>query len=161
MKKLLLLVAFLSAGLVYQSASAQVSISANINIGRPIWAPVDYVYADNYYFPEYDMYYDVRARQYHYLDRGRWVCAPSIPVFYRNVDFVRARKVVIHERNPYMRNDYWRSRYGNRRDFGRPDYRDNRRDDRGRDNNWDRRDNNRGNDYGHDNGRHSEHRGRH
>lgn len=154
MKKLLLLVAFLSVGFVYQSATAQVRINANINIGpRPVWVPADYQYAENYYFPDMDVYYDMGIRQYRYMDRGRWVCAPALPACYRNVDLVRARKVVIHDRNPYLRNDYWRERYrDNRRDFDRRDFRDDRRNDR---NDWDRRDNrdNRGN------GRYSEHRG--
>lgn len=150
MKKLLVLVAFLGVGFIYQSATAQVRVSVNINT-RPVWAPADYMYVDNYYFPEYDMYYDVRARHYRYLDRGRWIYTPSIPDCYRSVDFGRARRVVIHEHNPYLRHNYWREKYrDNRRDF-----RDYRRDDRGRDN-WDRRDNDR-NDRG--NGRYSEHRG--
>ena len=161
MKKSLLLVAFLAVGFAYQTAHAQVSISASINIGpRPVWAPADYAYADNYYFPEYDMYYDVYARQYRYLDRGRWMCSPVVPACYARVDLVRARRVVIHERNPYLRNDYWRGRYRNdRRDFDRRDQGNYRDDHRGGGrNDWDRHDRGPGNDRGNGNGRYSDHR---
>lgn len=176
MKKLLLLVAFLGAVSTYQSANAQVSISANINIGRPVWVPVGAAYVENYYFPDIDIYYDMGMRQYRYMDRGRWICAPALPAYYRNVDLVRARRVVIHEHNPYLRHDYWRARYRvHNRDYGRPHahYRNDHGNNYRNDGHWDRGDRgpnkndrnrydngrNDRNDRGNGNGRHSEHRG--
>lgn len=117
MKKTLLLFALVLCSALYIKADAQVGI--NVNIGsQPVWGPTGYDYAENYYFPDMDVYYNVPNRQFIYRDRGNWISAYSLPSFYRNYDLYNSYKVVINEPRPYLRNDFWHSRYSSYR--GRP-----------------------------------------
>lgn len=117
MKRLILPVALIVGLCSFKSTEAQVRVNASINIGGgyPAWIPAGSAYAENYYFPDLDMYYDMGGHQYWYLNAGRWICAPVLPAIYANIDMYRARRVVIHDARPYLRPDYWRSYYGGRR----------------------------------------------
>lgn len=117
MKKIILLIALVLSSALYKVANAQVGVTVNIG-NQPVWGPTGYDYAEYYYFPDMDVYYHIPDRQFIYFDRGRWISAYSLPSFYRNYDLYRSYKVVINEPNPFMRNDYWRSRYSSYR--GRP-----------------------------------------
>ncbi|WP_291908062.1 hypothetical protein [Chitinophaga sp. CB10] len=167
-KATILLIAAMIAGVSINKSFAQVRV--NINIGsQPLWGPVGYDYVQYYYIPDADAYYDVAAQQFIYLERNRWVYGPALPAYY-HCDIDRCYKVVVNERDPFRRADYYRNTYGryrgyydrqplirNTRDVRyvqvRRDYRDNDRryygDDRnnsswrinpGRDNRDDRRD---------------------
>jgi hypothetical protein len=89
---------------------AQVQVSVNIG-NQPVWGPVGYDYVDYYYFPERDVYYHVPDRQFIYFDHGSWISGYSLPGYYGNFDPYRSYKVVINEPRPFVRNDYWHSRY--------------------------------------------------
>ncbi len=165
MKKILFISAILLSGFCF-TANAQVSV--NINIGRqPIWGPVGYDYVDYYYLPDYDVYYDVPRGMFVYFDLGRWNFAATLPPRYGRYDLYHSYKVVINDRDPWLRNDYYRAHYFSYRGRYQPvirDSRDNRyfaereryehersydrREDRQEEHNWRRDD-----DYGRDNGR--------
>ncbi|GEP91576.1 hypothetical protein SAMN05660909_03662 [Chitinophaga terrae (ex Kim and Jung 2007)] len=88
-------------------------VSVNINIGsQPAWGPVGYDYAQYYYMPDIDAYYSIPKRQFIYLDGGRWVFARSLPSHY-HYDLDRGYKVVINDRDPWLRNDVYRVKYSN------------------------------------------------
>ena len=91
-------------------AGAQVSFSLNIG-SQPAWGPVGYDHADYYYLPDADAYYDINGATFMYMEGGTWVSGPYLPGRYRDMDLYRAHKVVINERNPWMHNDRYRSRY--------------------------------------------------
>ncbi|TDH28033.1 hypothetical protein EXU57_06100 [Segetibacter sp. 3557_3] len=112
MKKILLLTSVLLATAMYKSANAQVSIRVNIG-DQPVWGPVGYDFVDYYYFPEADFYYNVPQQQFIYFDGRRWVSAYALPGRYSNYDLFRSYKVVVNDPDPFRRNDYYRSRYGN------------------------------------------------
>lgn len=97
---------------MYTSADAQVRVSISANIGRqPMWGPAGYNYAQFYYLPDINMYYDVQARQFVYCDRGRWIYTSTLPTGYRNYDLYRGYKVVVNEPMPYLHNNAHRHDY--------------------------------------------------
>ncbi|HMR82955.1 MAG TPA: hypothetical protein PKE30_07485 [Niabella sp.] len=97
--------AFIFAGFTLsQSADAQISIRINIG-NQPAWGPVGYDYARYYYLPEANVYYDIDAARYMYLQRGRWVTARQLPSMYRGINLYNTYKVVINRNYaPYRDN---------------------------------------------------------
>lgn len=112
MKKLILSAVILLSCLTFKNASAQVSVSLGVNIGsQPDWGPVGYDYANYYYMPDIDTYYDVPAHQYVYLDNNVWVHRAYLPVRYRSYNLYNGYKVVINHRSPWLRGGYYRTTY--------------------------------------------------
>ena len=111
MKKLILTTAIAFSTLfMVQQANAQVSL--NINIGsQPMWGPVGYDYVNYYYLPDIDVYYDVPARRYVYLDGGVWVHRTYLPARYKNYNLYNGYKVVINNSNPWRNHTVVRNRY--------------------------------------------------
>lgn len=167
MKKFLPAIALL--GLLQIATPGQAQVRVQVNVGmQPQWGPSGYDYANYYYLPDIDVYYNVPRRQFVYLNRGRWEFAASLPAYYRSFDLYSSYKVVINDDAPYMRCDYYRGQYGRYRGYhGRqmvirdaPRYRYDRRPEQH--NRYDRderygRDDRRGHDDRHDNGRHNGH----
>jgi len=119
MKKLVLLIAICICGLMSQTATAQVSIRANISL-QPLWGPVGYDYVEYYYLPDVDAYYYVPTHMFFYMENGRWVNRPYLSGRYRNFDLYSARKYVVNEPRPYLHNQQYRTRYANARGYNRP-----------------------------------------
>jgi hypothetical protein len=112
MKKLLLSAVILLSCLTIKTASAQVSVSLGLNIGsQPAWGPVGYDHADYYYMPDIDTYYNVPTHQYVYFENNVWVHHAYLPVRYRSYNLYNGYKVVINERDPWLRHDVYRTRY--------------------------------------------------
>lgn len=80
---------------------AQVSVNVNIQ-SQPLWGPVGYDYVSYYYLPQYDVYYNVPARKYVYLDGGQWIFAAALPPRFVNVDLYTTYKVVLTEPRAYI-----------------------------------------------------------
>ena len=157
MKKLIFTAVILVSCLTFKNANAQIHFSVGVNIGsQPDWGPVGYDRAAYYYIPDVDGYYDVSAHQYIYLENNVWVHRQYLPYRYRNYDLYHGYKVVINDRDPWLRNSNYRARYAGFR--GRHDQtiiRDSH-DARYR-NHWRGGPENHGGGYGrdhHDNGRH-------
>ena len=109
MKKIFLICAIVLSA-VYYKADAQVSV--NINIGRqPVWGPPGYDYVHYYYLPDYDVYYDVPRGMFVYFDLGRWNFGASLPPRYGRYDLYHSYKVVVNDRDPWLRHKYYRSHY--------------------------------------------------
>ncbi|MEP6746545.1 MAG: hypothetical protein ABJB86_02400 [Bacteroidota bacterium] len=154
MKKILLLSSvFVSSLFIYNAANAQFQASINIGV-QPEWGPSGYNYAENYYLPDAEAYYNVPSRQFVYFDRGNWVYASSLPGRFQNYDLYSGYKVVMNERQPWLHFNNHRSFYANYRfrhdqvairdfreyghgGYGRPGF-----DNRGRDWGYNRSDNN-------------------
>lgn len=91
---------------------AQIKIGINLNIGsQPVWGPVGYDYAEYYYLPDIEVYYNVARRQYVYQQNRRWIFSSSLPARARGYDVYRGHKVVINEPQPYLRNNDFRKKY--------------------------------------------------
>ncbi len=69
-----------------------------------------YDYVNYYYLPDHDVYYDVPRGMFVYLNLGRWTFGRTLPARY-HYDLYRSYKVVINDRDPWLRNNYYRSRY--------------------------------------------------
>lgn len=139
MKKYLLLV--LMTGTLAATETTQAQISLNIRIGSPAWGVPGVSRADYYFLPDIDAFYDLRGRQFVYLDRGRWCFSNALPGWHRGFDLFGARKIIINEPNPWSRYDFYHRRYAPPVMVYRD--RDDWRHDRGRHNGWydnDRRD---------------------
>ena len=186
MKKFSILSAIALCGLFYNTANAQVRFHIGLNVGPvrvaytarpvvvedPIYQEPVQVYDDSndddyYYLPDVDAYYDINAGCYYYNDGYDWVSCAYLPGAYRNYDWRSVRRYEIREHRPFMRNDFYRSRYNGReiaewrnyrrdnwdRGYRRNDHFDNRRDDRfnNRNSGFERHDYNRGDDHRFDN----------
>lgn len=93
-------------------ADAQIKVSVNFNIGsQPTWGPTGYDYAQYYYMPDIDSYYDVSRRQFIYSSGNRWVRSSKLPSKYRNYNLDNGYKVVVNQQNPYLQNNSYRDKY--------------------------------------------------
>ena len=97
MKKLIFALGLgLIIGMVnFNKAEAQVHVSINIDI-QPAWGPSGYNYAEFYFIPEINVYYDVINHLYYYLNGRRWVSGMYLPMAYSHYDFYSLYKVVIN-----------------------------------------------------------------
>lgn len=92
--------------------AAKVNVNVNINI-QPNWGPSGYDYVSYYYLPEYNVYYNVINKKFHYKSGQRWVTAAQLPPQFGRVDLYRTYKVVINnQNNPYLYNDKHIRTYG-------------------------------------------------
>ena len=97
MKKLLFILGFgLIIGMVHlNKAEAQVHVNINIDV-HPAWGPSGYNYAEYYYIPEINIYYDVIRQLYIYPNGRRWISTMYLPVDYWYYDFYSLYKVVLN-----------------------------------------------------------------
>lgn len=111
MKKMILMAVV--AACTWFTAPAQVSFSINIG-SQPAWGPVGYDYADYYYLPDADAYYDIGARMFVYREGNYWRRGPALPGRYGRIDLYRTHKVVInHVREPWNNHaTYYRQYHG-------------------------------------------------
>lgn len=133
MKKINIIMFIAALFLISSSdVSAQVHVSINVN-SQPQWGPDEYDYVEYYYLPEFGIYYYAPKAQFIFRKGNRWVYAYDLPYQYRNVNLYSTYKVVINEKRPYLRNNYYASHYrkyknahsrqGNIRDSKNPKYR--------------------------------------
>jgi hypothetical protein len=110
MKKLILLFALCTSGLLCETIFAQVTFRINIS-SQPIWGPVGYDHVEYYYLPDIDAYYYVPRHKFIYVEDGRWITRSYLPPRYRDYDVYNARKVVINEPKPYLHHQDYRAKY--------------------------------------------------
>jgi hypothetical protein len=130
MKRILFLSALIAGSLSFNAAKAQIGVHLNVNLGpRPVYVAPAPVVDDYYYLPDAEAYYSVPEHVYYYQNEGRWISSPRLVGRYRDYDYSRMRHYVINEPRPYLRNDYYRSRYSspqmvvrNNRGYGNQGY---------------------------------------
>ena len=127
MKKPIFVLLFMATAFSFQSATAQVRVGININIGdQPRWRPAGYDYVEYYYMPDIESYYYVPSHQFIYLSNGRWVFSDTLHYRYRSYNLYTGTKIVINRPNAYQYYPEHKMRYGNRKI----------RHDNGRHNGW-------------------------
>ena len=131
MKKLIILSAIAMSGLIYNTADAQIGIQVGFHFGHPrVYAPAPVVVEqapvydndnDYYYLPDVNAYYNVSEQCYYYFDGDNWVTAEYLPGQYSDFDWRNARRFEVRAERPYLRNEFYRSRYNGRviGDWGR------------------------------------------
>jgi len=101
MKRIILAAIIGVASLSSISTQAQVNVSVNIG-SQPQWGPTGYDHVDYYYLPDMDVYYNVPAKQYVYLENGRWITRRSLPSRYKDYNLYNSYKVVMNNPKPYL-----------------------------------------------------------
>lgn len=103
---------FITALLLVCTMEAQVRFNVNLNFDRqPVWGPVGVDYAENYYLPDIEVYYNVSLHRFYYNQRGRWISSSSLPSRYRDYDLYNSYKVVVNDRNPWRNHNANRDKY--------------------------------------------------
>ena len=101
--------------LMTYSLSTHAQVSVNVNLGTPpAWGPVGYNSAHYYYLPDVQSYYDVRVREFIYLNNDKWYRSKSKPAQYRNYNLYTAYKVVLTDykgNSPYTYFNTHKTRY--------------------------------------------------
>lgn len=95
---------------------------------QPDWGPAGYEYAEFYYIPDMDVYYDVTRSVFRVEERGRWVEAAELPERFASYDIYSCYKVVINGREPWLNHrnhDFVYDRY-RRKPFRQQTIRDSR-----------------------------------
>lgn len=110
MQRIIIFITILFTGSISNYTHAQVNVSINIGV-QPVWGPVGYDYAEYYYIPDIDAYYDVPNRNYVYYDNSRWVTMRSLPPRYQSIDLYSVHKVVINAPSPWTHHDQYRTQY--------------------------------------------------
>jgi len=95
MKRLLFILGIgLIVGMVPNTkVEAQINININIDL-HPAWGPSGYDYAEYYYIPEINVYYDVINRLFIYPHGRRWISAMYLPAAYHYYDFYSLYKAI-------------------------------------------------------------------
>jgi hypothetical protein len=99
--------------LVSSTSNAQLSISLNIGTA-PAYSNSTHINVGYYYMPDIQSYYDVRAKQYIYLERGNWKRSRNLPNQYRRYDINNGYKVALndyHGNRPYTNFNNDKTRY--------------------------------------------------
>ena len=92
--------------------NAQVHIGVNFNLNsQPAWGPTGNDYAENYYLPDIDVYYNVSRHRFYYNNRGRWRYSTNLPSRYGNYNLYNSYKVVINDRDPWRNHETYREKY--------------------------------------------------
>ncbi|MGH2647390.1 MAG: hypothetical protein ACRDE8_07475 [Ginsengibacter sp.] len=158
MKKLMMMALLVISGLVYSSQTfAQLHVSINIG-DQPAWAPEGTDNAEYYYIPDMDIYYDVPAHQFLYLQNRRWVRTSVLPTQYRKYDLYKVHKVPVNEARAYRNHRRDREEYAQYRGkFDQVSLRDSH-DEKYKDNhdNWSNNRFRKGHSNGHGNGNNGE-----
>ncbi len=111
MKKIFAILAVCFALLNAPSVQAQVSININL---QPSWGPSGYDYAEYYYIPELNIYYDVVNALFYYTSGSSWISSKFLPLRYKRYDLSTMYKVVLNgEPTPWLNNKAHKKTYKN------------------------------------------------
>lgn len=112
MKKILFALSIiLAVGLLNNTAKAQVNINVNVN-SQPAWGPSGYDYANFYYFPDLNIYFDISNSSFYYLSGSKWTSSRYLPDKYSKYDFYSMYKVVINDNSqPWLSNKTHKKEY--------------------------------------------------
>lgn len=113
MKKLVIALSlFFVMGLASPVSAQNINININVNVDKqPSWGPVGYDYAEYYYFPDLNIYYDVASSLFYYLTSGNWTSHQYLPDKYRKYDLYNMYKVVLNDPQPWVNNKTHKKSY--------------------------------------------------
>lgn len=97
---------FVLGMLFFVTTGVFAQVSVNVNVGRPpVWAAAAPVEVHYYYLPEIEVYYDVPAERYIYLNNGVWVRSANLPRRYSGYDLYHSEPVYLTHykgKKPYV-----------------------------------------------------------
>ena len=101
-----------SCSVMMQGSREGITVGAAVNISaQPPWGPAGYACAPYYYFPDFNIYYDVNRALFYYLDHGRWRSTHRLPPYAGPRDLYKFYKVVLDVRDPWLYNRSHRIKY--------------------------------------------------
>lgn len=101
-----------SCSVMLQGSREGITVGGAVNISaQPPWGPAGYACAPYYYFPDFNIYYDVNRALFYYLDHGRWRSAHRLPPYAGPRDLYKFYKVVLDVRDPWLYNRSHRIEY--------------------------------------------------
>ncbi len=107
--------------IIFALHSIQAQSSENKNSDKaPSWGPSGYSFANYYYLPDIETYYDIRKSQFIFLKTGLWTQSRSLPSQFKNYDLNKGYKVVLNEYHgsspftafKFHKETYYRGYYG-------------------------------------------------
>lgn len=114
MKKMFLLFSLALLMGVSNTANAQnISINVNININKqPAWGPTGYEYANFYFFPDLNIYFDVNNSLFYFQSGSKWISNRYLPNKYSKYDLYSLYKIVINDDiQPWQNHKAYKNRY--------------------------------------------------
>ncbi len=107
-KILLAAIVFLAIGTV----QAQVQKTTTTTSTLPDWGVAGYDNATYYYIPDIETYYDVRTKNYVYMNGDQWVKTTTLPLTYKDYDLYSGYKVVLtDDKEPFAQYDKMKVKY--------------------------------------------------
>ena len=101
-----------SCSVMLQGSREGITVGGAVNISaQPPWGPAGYACAPYYYFPDFNIYYDVNRALFYYLDHGRWRSAHRLPPYAGPRDLYKFYKVVLDVRDPWLYSRSHRIKY--------------------------------------------------
>ena len=111
MKKLIITLGlFFVIGIANPVEAQNVNINVNVD-KQPAWGPTGYDYAEFYYFPDINIYFDVNSSVFHYLSGSKWVSNQYLPSKYSKYDLYTMYKVVVSDKQPWLQNKNHKKSY--------------------------------------------------
>lgn len=111
MKKLIIALSlFFAIGLANPVGAQNINININVD-KQPSWGPTGYDYAEFYYFPDINIYFDVNSSIFHYLSGSKWVSNQYLPSKYSKYDLYNMYKVVVNGKQPWLQNKNHKKSY--------------------------------------------------
>lgn len=106
----------LSAMILFVAFSVQAQIetkkTTTVTTTLPDWGVAGMDNARYYYIPDIETYYDVRGRNFVYMQDGNWVKTTDLPVVYKDYDLYDGYKVVLTgDTEPYGAFDKMKVKY--------------------------------------------------
>lgn len=112
MKKIILALSIVLMAGAFNTLSSQVNININVN-SQPAWGPSGYDYAEYYYFPDINVYFDVNNSLFYYLSKSSWISNRYLPDKYSKYDLYNLYKVVVNDSKPWSNNSKHKKEYSN------------------------------------------------
>lgn len=81
--------------IAFSVTQAQTEVVKTTTTTIPDWGVAGQEKATYYYLPDIETYYDIRNRNYVYMNDGKWVKTTELPATYKDYDLYSGYKVVL------------------------------------------------------------------
>ena len=96
--------------IAFNTTQAQVKTSTTTTL--PDWGVAGQDNATYYYIPATETYYDIRNKEYVYMQDGKWVKNSAMPADYSDYDLYNGYKVVLTDaKEPYANHYSLKAKY--------------------------------------------------
>lgn len=93
-------------------AQIETTKTTTVTTTLPDWGVAGSPNARYYYIPDIESYYDIRTKNFVYMNDGKWVKTTDLPVAYKDYDLYGGYKVVLTEdAEPYDTFDKMKVKY--------------------------------------------------